>query len=277
MPDVLMEVRKRRGPFTRIVIGLVIVWTVLGAVRMVLSVVSGQNVLEAAGRYAQNFVSVPVLLVLLLFVIADVWVKPRLANAGPLSVAATWAGSVAVAVALGVGIAGLWAPQLRGSDRLIALADIVVSSVVPVLLCVALGTVAGAARRAEAQAAAVLEGDTAQASLAAGSVDAGEGEAGTGTKATEDVAPTWDPEAATGAAWSTAADAARGGGATSWGDDRTAFGWQPPTTDRQLTAADGAAAQTGGQNGPPSSTNRPGTAPAQLDRGLWESSRRDEE
>ena len=275
MPDVLMEVRKRRGPFTRIVIGLVIVWTVLAAVRMALSVVSGQNVLEAAGRYAQNFVSVPVLLVLLLFVIADVWVKPRLADAGPLAVAATWAGSVAVAVALGVGIAGLWAPQLRGSDRLIALADIVVSSVVPVLLCVALGTVAGAARRAEAQAAAVLEGDGAQTPPPVGAVE--EGETGTATKDTEGLSPTWDPEAAAGAAWSTAADAARGGGATSWGDDRTAFGWQPSTTDRPLTAAEGTAAQPGGQDGSSSSTSRPGTAPAQLDRGLWEGSRRDGE
>ena len=51
----------------------------------------------------------------------------------------------------------------------------------------------------------------------------------------------------------------------------------PPTTDRQLTADDGTAAQTGEQNGASPSTNRPGTAPAQLDRGLWEDSRRDAE
>lgn len=259
MPDVLTEVRKRRGPATRIMIALVIAWMVLGIVRTVLAVLEGQAVLEAVRRHAGDLVSVPVVLVLLLFVVADVWVRPRLANAATLARGATWVASLAVAVQIGGRVAGLWDPLLRGTERALGVADILISSVVPVLLCVALATVAKAAQRAEVQAgpAAPAEVD--------GPVDA-DGPAPGGTEfespaasGAEENAPTWAPDAAAGAAWTTAADAARGGGAAAWGDDRNAFGWQPP--------------EDAGEDDDPRG-NRPDSSPrttaGQLDRGLWE-------
>ncbi|SDB89059.1 hypothetical protein GA0111570_106174 [Raineyella antarctica] len=280
MPDVLTEVRKRRGPFTRIVIGLVVAWLVLGAVRIGFAIQGGLGPLEAAGRHAQDFVSVPVLLVLLLFVVADVWVRPRLENAPALAVAATWAASVAVAVSIGVGIAGLWAPQLRGPDRAIEVADIIVSSVVPVLLCVALGTVTGAARRASAQAGRAVESSADAPAVTAGAEAEQASAAGSAGAAVDGSAPTWAPDEASGAAWTTAADAARGSGAA-WGDDSTPFGWEPSTSRpglEQGPAGPPAAgsAPAGGPTGP-TTPNRPSAAPGQLDRGLWEGSGRDKD
>lgn len=257
MPDVLTEVRKRRGPATRIVIALVIAWVLLGVVRTVLAVLDGQTVLEAVRRHAGDLVSVPVVLVLLLFVVADVWVRPRLANAATLARGATWVASLAVAVEIGGRVAGLWDPLLRGTERALGVADILISSVVPVLLCVALATVTKAAQRAEVQAGPPsVEAD--------GPAGADGPAAGTeleppAARAAEETAPTWSPDTAAGAAWTTAADAARGGGAAAWGDDRHAFGWQPSEDSGEGDDPQG--------NGPASS---PRTTAGQLDRGLWE-------
>lgn len=265
VPDVLTEVRKRRGPFTQIVVGLVIAWVVLGGVRVVLAVLAGQHVLEALRGHGGDLVSVPVLLVLLLFVVADVWVAPRLPNARSLTRSATWVASGAVALEIGARTAGLWDPLLRGGQRALGVADLVVSSVVPVLLCVALATVAKAAQRAEVQAdvgspAEVASGSREEAAdrTPGAEVEASEG-SGTEVADTDDSAPTWNPDVAAGAAWTTAAEAARGGGAVSWGDERDAFGWQPPeAVDRGGDEQDG--------ERPPA----PRSTAGRLDRGLWD-------
>ncbi len=271
MPDVLEQVRKRRGPFTRIVIGLVVAWMLLGIGRMVLAYRGGADALTALGQHAEDLVSVPVLLVLLLFVIADVWVKPRLDNAYSLALTATWVSSFAVVLAIGAGVAGLWSPGLKPGDRALEVANIVVSVVVPVLLCVALGTVAGAAKRAGQQSAIEGSGQAAIATTedqgpAPASEEPTTGDSRVGPSAPE--APTWTPDESAGAAWSTAADAAKGGPAAAWGDTTTPFGWEPPANGSGTGESRGAAADG----------KRPHehTAPEQLDRGLWEKSPKNE-
>jgi len=249
MPDVLTEVRKRRGPFTRVVIALVVAWWVLGVVRMVLAVVSGLPPLEAAARHAQDLVSVPVILVLLLLAVADVWVRPRLENAVRLTRQATWVGSLAVGTSIAVGVAGLWSPSLRSSDRALEVADIVVSSVVPVLLCVVLATVAGAARRAgqgdeapPSGAAAESAGTNGAEEETAAGTDASTAVPGGGTPAAGGEVARREPDPTAGAAWHSAADAAHGREAMSWGDTTTPFGWEsgPGAAPLESAGAQGA-------------------------------------
>lgn len=270
MPDVLTEVRKRRGPFTRILIALVIAWMVLGVVRMVVAVVGGVGVLTAAGRHAGDLVSVPVLLVLLLFVVADVWVRPRLENAVRLARIGTWVGSIAVLASVVAGAVALWSPLLTVSDRALAVADLVISSVVPVLLCVALGTVAGAARRVAAPAPGAAEaaspeevpGTTPPMAVSPGWPETASEE--------RDLRPTWGVDEASGAAWSSAAEAGRGGEAVAWGDDTTPFGWQPDASGHEVAGPAGArdAASPDG----PGHASTPGRTPGQIDPRLWQRS-----
>ncbi|MEA5153784.1 hypothetical protein [Raineyella sp.] len=295
MPDVLTEVRKRRGPFTRVVIALVVAWWVLGLIRMVLAVVGGLHPLEAAARHGQGLVSVPVVLVLLLFAVADVWVRPRLENAARLTSLATWVSSLAVGTSIAAGIAGLWSPALKTADRALAVADIIVSSVVPVLLCVALGTVAGAARRAGAADGPRTEPDGAGAVIDTGT--GGTGTAGSGVPGaaeevpaesgeTVDAGQVREPDAAAGAAWHSAADAAHGQQAAAWGDTTTPFGWEPARaldSGAPVGPGDVGSASSGGPvpkggtlpPGPaeppmPGTKDRPGRGPGQIDPDLWD-------
>lgn len=256
MADVLTEVRNRRGPATRIVIGLVVAWALLGVAQGVIAVLNGLDVLTAVLGHAQSLYSVPVLLVLVLSVVAAVWVKPRLPNAVGLARAATVVASVVVGLAITGGIVGLWSPGLQGSQRALAVADLVVSSVVPVLLCVALATMAGAVRRAQdpapAAPATAADEEPAEVTPDPDATVVAEDETGT--------APTWEPGAAAGAAWTSAADAA-GGGQAAWGDDRAEVGWQHGRA--QLGSGEGA-----GPDGDPGGTGR--TTAGRLDRSLWD-------
>lgn len=264
MADVLTEVRKRRGPATRIVIGLVVAWAVLGVARAVVAVLTGLDVLSAVWSHAQSLYSVPVLLVLVLSVVAAIWVKPRVPNARALARAATVVASVVVGVAIAAGIVGLWAPHLRGSQRALAVADLVVSSVVPLLLCVALATIAGAASRAEAAAPAPAEQPEARDALEAGT------EGADSTTEGADESPTWAPDVAAGAAWTSAAEAAQGGTAA-WGDRRAPAGWQQGSAP---------ALGPGAAGGDPeqSDTDAAGrTTASRLERSLWEVPPREEE
>lgn len=265
MADVLTEVRNRRGPATRIVIGLVVAWALLGVAQGVIAVLNGLDVLTAVWSHAQSLYSVPVLLVLVLTVVAAVWVRPRLPNAVGLARAATVVASVVVGLAIVGGIVGLWSPGLQGSQRALAVADLVVSSVVPVLLCVALATVAGAARRAD-----LGPGTT---STAAHEQTAGVPQDPDATVAAEEqteTAPTWEPGAAAGAAWTSAADAA-GGGQAAWGDDRADPGWQHGRGQLGSGGPEGAE----GADGDPGGTGR--TTAGRLDRSLWDATPHDPE
>lgn len=262
MPDVLTEVRNRRGPFTWVVIALVIAWWVLGVVRTVLAAVGDLPPLEAVARHAQDLVSVPVLLLLVLFAVADVWVRPRLANAARLTGQATWVSSLAVATSIAAGVAGLWSPLLRTSDRALEVADLVVSSVVPVLLCVALATVAGAARRARQEEASAVGSATGQggdtvtsAPPPAGVPD--DGTAGVVEAVPDEVSARWEPDETSGAVWHSAADAAHGREATSWGDATTPFGWEPAGPAEQTTPTE------------PPAADRKAPEPGRIDPDLW--------
>lgn len=265
MADVLTEVRNRRGPATRIVIGLVVAWALLGVAQGVIAVLNGLDVLTAVWSHAQSLYSVPVLLVLVLTVVAAVWVRPRLPNAVGLARAATVVASVVVGLAIVGGIVGLWSPGLQGSQRALAVADLVVSSVVPVLLCVALATMAGAVRRAQDLAPAVTA--TAAPDQTSGGTPDPE-VTGTAEEQTE-TAPTWEPGAAAGAAWTSAADAA-GGGQAAWGDDRTDSGWQQGRGQLGSGGLEGA-----GADGDPGGTGR--TTAGRLDRSLWDATPHDPE
>ena len=265
MADVLTEVRKRRGPATRIVIGLVVAWAVLRVVSAAVAVLTGTPVLTAVRSHAQSLYSVPVLLVLVLSVVAAVWVRPRVPNARALARAATVVASVVVGVAIVAGIVGLWSPDLRGSQRALAVADLVVSSVVPVLLCVALATIAGAAARSES-AAEPAPAEQPEALQGAWTTTGGTGP----STDTTDESPTWAPDVAAGAAWTSAAEAAQGGTAA-WGDQRAPAGWQSGSAPALGPGAPDDA-------GDPSSPDTPGrTTASRLERSLWDVPPREEE
>ena len=70
--------------------------------------------------------------------------------------------------------------------------------------------------------------------------------------------PTWHPDAAAGAAWRTAGDAAAGAPATGWGTDTSSVGWQPIPTQPNGPQPNGPP-----PNGPPLNGPRlPGRIPS---------------
>ncbi len=274
MPDVLGELRRRRGPITRILIGLVIAWALLGVARIVLDAWQGMAMAEAAARHAGDIVSVPVLLVLVLVLVADEWVRPRVPEVGRLSLIATVTAAAAVAVGLVIGAIGLGMSGQTGAERALGVANLLVGAVVPIILCVAMGWITRAVRRATGTADRELDagrtealgpGDTADrsgtgsegsedsaavggpegsADEVPGAAGSGHGDVPAGTKAE----PTPDPTA--GAAWTSAAEAARGGGASRWGaPGAESHGWRTGTTGPNGTPELGGGGPVAGHHG----------------------------
>lgn len=220
----LQRLREPAAVVLLIVLGLRLVLGLL-----TIAVFSGASSADTPGGVALFGVGYSALDVLVVVVLVAVLVTCLLSHPTPhassLARVALMLVAAGVLVSLVAGVVGLFSFGFR-ADTLLNIAYLLLQLAVPVLGIVALHRISTEHKRSvvPAQSDLALEAG-AQQRAAAPDTDA--------PAVSDDHEPIWQPEAAAGAAWLTAGEAAKGAAASGWGTSNDPSGWAPQPVQRR--------------------------------------------
>jgi hypothetical protein len=210
------QIQRWREPAVVVVAAALLVHLVLVLVFAGTAARLGLNAPAEAVYLASRQLGEPTLFVVLAALVTCCWLAPVTRHARALTTVALVLAGLSALLALVLAFVGFrsYSPpfsQLDFLDRLVGL-------VVPLLV---VGLLVVLRRRSPAAAAALTAGSAPPAAAGPPPSDAPE------PRPDPELAPTWQPDEAAGAAWHTAGDAASGRPAAGWGSPGAAGSWSP--------------------------------------------------
>jgi hypothetical protein len=207
------RVQRWREPAVVVVVVVLLVRLALAAALAVGAVRLGENRAPVAAELANRHLGDPAPYVVLALLVLACHLRPATAHARTLAALALGVSAVGLALVLGLAVYGQ--PGSTGPLGQLELADRLASAVVPLLAVLLMGLLAARPRQASVEEPALTEQATeAEPEPALPAPDPA-------------LQPTWAPDAASGAAWTTAGDAASGRPASGWGTP-AGTGWEAP-------------------------------------------------
>ena len=209
------RVQRWREPAVMVVVVVLLVRLVLLAASALTSARTGGSLASAAASLASRQLGDPTPYVVLAAVVLACHLRPATAHARPLALLALAVSGLGLLLAVALAVYGstVSTAPLRHLD----LADRLAGAVVPLLAVLLLGLLATGPREAPAGQPALADRPAEP-----------EPEPVPEPPALDPaLQPTWAPDVASGAAWTTAGDAASGRPASGWGTP-TGTGWEAP-------------------------------------------------